>query len=286
MVPLKVIEVVVEKVSLLTRLSQLMQLLPVFPGTRDQRLAEADLLLGAGSRTHLPLLLAKKHYRLPAVICMSPTAVLRPYFDLCFVPEHDGLKASERVFTTVGAPNCCRNLGQHREDRGLIAIGGIDDKSHRWNSQAMAAMVRQLVETEGNIHWTLTSSPRTPEETVQELVKLAEDHSNLEFKHFRQTPPGWIESQYATCQMAWVSGDSISMIYEALSAGCRVGLFPLEWRDRHGKFSNNEEKLLHKNLVLPFRRWQGGERWLKTTTHLNEAQRCAERILRIWQPIT
>lgn len=284
MVPLEVIEVIVENVSPLLRLRQLIQLLFVLPGREQQGLAEVDLLLGAGSRTHLPMLMAKRKYGRPAAICMSPTALLRPNFDLCFVPEHDGLKASARVFITVGAPNCCRNLGQHRQERGLIAIGGIDAKSHRWDSQAITAMVRQLVETEGNIQWTLTSSPRTPEETVEEVQKLAAAHNNLEFRHFRQTSPGWIESQYATCETAWVSGDSISMIYEALSAGCKVGLFPLDWRAPRGKFKNNEELLLQKNLVLSFDRWQQGERWLKTNTHLNEAQRCAERILRIWQP--
>lgn len=281
---MEVIQVIVDKASPLLRLKQLLRLFFMFPGDQDQRLGEADLLLGAGSRTHLPILLTKKRFRLPAVICMSPIALIRPYFDLCFVPEHDGLTASERVFTTVGAPNCCRNFNRHREDRGLIAIGGIDAKSHRWDSQAMTAMVRQLVETEENIKWTLTSSPRTPEQTVRELQKLADTHGNLEFRHFRQTPPGWIESQYAACQTAWVSGDSISMIYEALSAGCKVGLFPLEWRDQRGKFKKNEEQLLRKNLVLPFSCWQQGERWLKTNSHLNEAQRCAERILRIWQP--
>jgi uncharacterized protein len=284
MVPLEVIEVVVEKVSPLLRINQLMQLLFIFPGIRDKRLVGVDLLLGTGSRTHLPILLAKKKYRVPAVICMSSTALLRPYFDLCFVPEHDGLKASQRVFTTVGAPNCCRNLGQHRQDRGLIAIGGIDAKSHRWDSQAMTSMMRQLVESEKNTQWTLTSSPRTPEETIHELQKLANVYDNVEFRDFRQTPPGWIESQYAACQTAWVSGDSISMIYEALSAGCKVGLLPLEWRDHRGKFKSNEEQLLRKNLVLPFWRWQQGERWQQTNTHLNEAQRCAERIMRIWQP--
>lgn len=284
MVPVEVMQVVAERVSPLTRLRQLMRLFSVFSRKPDQGLAEADLLLGAGSRTHLPILLAKKQYRQPAVICMSPTALLRPYFDLCLVPEHDGLKASRNVFITVGAPNCCRNLERHRQDRGLIAIGGVDAKSHRWDSLAMTGMVRQLVETEKNILWTITSSPRTPEEMVREMMKLADAHDTVCFKDFRHTPPGWIETQYVTCQTAWVSADSISMIYEALSAGCKVGLLPLAWRDHRGKFKSNEEQLLRKNLVLPFRRWQQGERWLNTTTHLNEAQRCAERILRIWQP--
>ena len=122
------------------------------------------------------------------------------------------------------------------------------------------------------------------EVTTGELAELARQFSHAEFCDFRETPRGWIEEQYAACSTAWVSGDSISMLYEALSAGCRVGLLPVEWRSLQGKFQKNQELLLGKKLILPFQRWLKGERWEAAATQLNEAQRCAERILRICQP--
>jgi len=148
----------------------------------------------------------------------------------------------------------------------------------------MIAMVRTIVEQEKGVHWTLTTSPRTPEVTAEGLAELAQRFSHAEFCDFRETARGWIEAQYAVCSIAWVSGDSISMLYEALSAGCRVGWLPVEWRSSQGKFQKNQDLLLSKKLLLPFSLWQKGERWNEVSTQLNEAQRCAERILRIWQP--
>lgn len=284
MADLQVVEVVLAQLPLASRLRQLAQLLSLLPATPEPGLAGVDCFLGTGSRTHLPLLLAKQQYRRPALVCMSPAPLLRHRFDLCFVPEHDGIQESVNVMHTVGAPNCCRDLGRHREDRGLIAIGGIDAKSHRWDSLAMIAMVRTIVEQENGVNWTLTTSPRTPAVTADSLAKLARQYSHAEFRDFRKTPRGWIEAQYAESAIAWVSGDSISMLYEALSAGCRVGLLPVEWHSSRGKFQKNQELLLDKKLIVPFRRWQEGERWRATTTQLNEAQRCAERILQICQP--
>lgn len=284
LVELRVVEIAVPESPPLKRLSQLVQFVWTDLSQPDPRLAGVDLLLGTGSRTHLAMLLGKKRYRLPAVVCMAPAAPLRSHFDLCFVPEHDGLKESKHVVPTLGAPNCCRNLGQHREDRGLIAIGGRDEKSHRWDSSGMLSMVGVIVEQQKNVHWVLTSSPRTPRVTVEGLAAIAGNHGHVEFRDFCETSPGWIEEQYAISQTAWVSGDSISMLYEALSAGCRVGLLPVQWRVRQGKFQRNEASLLKKNLVLPFAAWRRGERWSGTAAELNEARRCAERILGIWQP--
>ncbi len=58
-----------------------------------------------------------------------------------------------------------------------------------------------------------------------------------------------MEEQYDKNKVVWVTADSISMIYEALTAGCRVGIFPMQWRKEKGKFKRNEDLLLEKKLV-------------------------------------
>ncbi len=242
----------------------------------------ADLLLGTGSRTHLPLLLYKKSYGIPAITCMSPSPIIRRKFDLCFVPEHDGLEESGNILHTVGAPNCSRNKGRHQDNLGLILLGGIDRKSHIWDSAAIAAMIGDIVAKENSMQWTISSSPRTPVDTVCLMRQLAAAHAHVRFFAYQETQPGWIEDQYNKNSMVWVTTDSISMIYEALTGGCKVGVIPLTWCKKNSKFKRNENLLLQKGLVRSFSSWQQGQATWRENIQLNEAQRCAKRIMQIW----
>lgn len=277
-------EIVVAPVSPLEDLRRLILLYLPGKGWSDRRIGDADLLLGTGSRTHLPLLLFKKRYALPAVTCMSPSLLIRSRFDLCFVPEHDGLAEQHNIINTSGAPNSARNLGQHQEDCGMILLGGIDVKSHRWESVKIATMVRQIILSQPQKHWTISSSPRTPPETVQLMQKIDGEFANASFFDYKETHPGWIENQYDKSAVVWVTSDSISMIYEALTAGCKVGILPMQWLRENSKFKKNEELLLAKGLVISFSTWAQGNATWPGGIQLNEAQRCAERILQIWWP--
>ena len=98
----------------------------------DQR--RYDLLIGTGSRTHIPILAYKRRFPAFCVTCMAPSPFLIGRFDLCCVPEHDGIPASENVLLTVGPPNCSTSSSEHDRSRGLILLGGVDEKSHHWNS--------------------------------------------------------------------------------------------------------------------------------------------------------
>jgi uncharacterized protein len=283
-VEVEVREIVVPPVTPLSIFRQLMLLFLPGQGWSQPQLDDADLLLGTGSRTHLPLLLFKKRYGIPIGICMSPPFIIRNRFDLCFVPEHDGLKEQHNVFLTTGAPNCSHNKGLHQRDCGLILLGGIDFKSHHWQSTKIAGMVRQIVQETDGKHWTISSSPRTPLDTIELMQGLAADYANVTFFDYKETQPGWIETQYDTSSVVWVTSDSISMIYEALTAGCKVGIIPLQWKRENSKFKKNEDLLLKKRLVVSFSSWEQGSAIWCENIELNEAQRCAERILQIWWP--
>lgn len=284
LVEVEVREIIAEPVTPVSMLWQMFLLASPGMGLSHPRVAGADLLLGAGSRTHLPLLLFKKQYGLPAVVCMSPPFFLRNRFDLCFVPEHDGLLERKNILHTVGAPNCSRNRGLHQEDCGLILLGGIDTKSHLWDSARIGNMVRQIVRKESQRRWTISSSPRTPADTVKLMVNIAADFPNVSFFDYKETEPGWIEEQYDRCSVVWVTSDSISMIYEALTAGCKVGILPLQWLRKDSKFKKNEDLLQKKGLVISLSSWMQGTAIWQKNVELNEAQHCAERILNKWSP--
>jgi len=284
-VPVRLIRINVHRFSLLKEVGQTCRLyLPGgwFGGLSHPEISKGDFLIGAGSRTHLPMLLYGKRYEIPAITCMTPARHLRSRFDLCFVPEHEGVREQGNIMLTVGAPNCSRNRGNHLSEYGLILLGGVDNKSHYWESEQIGNMVEKLVKTESQKIWTVSSSPRTPQETVTRMRELSKMYSNVKYFDFTETPSGWIEEQYDKNSVVWVTVDSISMIYEALTAGCRVGIFPVKWRSQTSKFKKNEDILLERGLVTAFSVWERGNLKDGKTEVLNEAERCADRILQRW----
>lgn len=246
--------------------------------------SDADLLIGTGTHTHVPMLKVKKITGARAVTCMTPASYLLRFFDLCFVPYHDGVAARANIIQTIGPPNCAVMSGAKDPARGLILIGGIDGKSHLWNSAAIEEYVRIIAGREPAIRWTVGSSPRTPKETVECVNTVADEIDNVVFCRFEDTGSGWIEEHYAKSLKVWVTADSMSMVYEALSAGCRVGLLPVSWTTGKSKFKRSEEYLIKNGLVVSFSAWLSGEgEWLENKT-LNEAKHCAEEIVKKWLP--
>ena len=146
------------------------------------------------------------------------------------------------------------------------------------------AQVRQLRTRMPEMSWTISSSPRTPSDTVERLDRFAGAHRNVTFFRADETPPGWIESAYMAHGQVWVTADSVSMVYEALTAGCRVGILPVAWNHPHNKFQKGIDDLTAHGLVLDYDSWQGGVSWPATPKLLNEAERCASEILRRWWP--
>ena len=63
-----------------------------------------------------------------------------------------------------------------------------------------------------------------------------------------QTPQGWIFEEMQKAEAVWVTEDSVSMIYEALTAGCRVGVIAMD-RLKQDRITNSVDILLEKKLI-------------------------------------
>ena len=247
-------------------------------------ISEADLIIGTGSRTHIPMLSQARMSTIPVVTCMTPSSVLRKHFSLCCVPLHDQTPASSNVFFTQGPPNPCRSKNLHDPRCGLILVGGTDEKSHHWDTPSLLADIRSLIRDSTSTGWTISSSPRTPEETNTGLQQLAVENSDVTFIRFDETGPGWIEKEYERNAVVWVSADSMSMVFESLSAGCKVGLLPIKWKKSDCKFQRCEKTLREHGYVISFSDWQGEATVWPSFEPLHEAGRCAEEILKRWWP--
>jgi mitochondrial fission protein ELM1 len=257
----------------------------VTPGRNKHGAVRVDLIIGTGTHTHIPMLVFKKAHPAKVVTCMKPGFPLLKKTDLCFIPQHDKVKLgkTDNIFLTVGPPVISGAKGVHAQQKGLLLIGGLDKKSHHWDLDLLRAQVYTILERKAFMQWTISSSPRTPDDTMLMLRKVAADNPNVTFFTSQETPAGWIEQVYAECQTVWVTADSISMVYEALSSGCSVGLLPVKWKRKNSKFQRSIIFLIETKRVITYQMWVAGHPMVQGTV-LNEAQRCAKEILRRWWP--
>jgi len=246
-------------------------------------MSKPDLILGTGTHTHIPMLLHRRSNGGRAVTCMTPEWPLAKFMDLCFIPEHDAPKTADNIATTMGPPNTAVNRHIHDPLQGLVVIGGIDSKTHHWHNEKMADQVRRMLDAQPHISWTLSTSPRTPHTMAQLLADMAQTDPNTRFFPFEQTDSGWIEDRYAASSVVWVSADSVSMVYEALSAGCRVGILPVDWKKRGGRLARAIDILEKNNKIVSFASFMQHAKY-PDHSPLNEARRCAEKILERWWP--
>lgn len=231
-----------------------------------------DLIIGAGHTTHLPMLWARHCTGAACVVIMKPS--LPPgWFDLCLIPEHDAVSTADNIVTTRGAMNCIKPSNSLAQDQGLIMIGG-PSKRHGWDHEQLLNMIETVTNKSGSIHWTLTDSPRTPVATAIALSKLT--HEQLEYKPYQQTDRAWLVDRLTTCGSRWVTEDSVSMIYEALTAGGNSFIFPTP-RKREDKVTRSLDKLYEAGYLGKFESWLQAPHSLKHID-LNESARCAELV--------
>lgn len=259
-------------------------LLSFFKMKKKHRSSGPDIIIGTGTHTHIPMLLYKQKNMGKVVTCMTPDRPLAKYMDLCFIPEHDLPQKADNIFITMGPPNTARNIHAHDPKQGLIVIGGVDKKTHDWNNEKIMLQVRHILSMQTDIFWTISTSPRTPEKMTFMLALLDKEFSGIRFVPFEKTPQGWIEDQYAKSKFTWVSADSVSMVYEALSAGCLVGVLSVDWKHKENKIARSVGLLEKNNKIVPFEVWKNNMTAWPAHSGLNEASRCAEEILQRWWP--
>ena len=240
-----------------------------FPGAPA---SSPDLIIGAGQATHATLLAAQRAHGGRTVVLMKPS-LPRRWFDLCIVPGHDGVKADAHTLVTAGALNRVRPAATRDPQRGLLLIGG-PSAHFDWDTDGIAVQIRSIVARTPETQWTLTTSRRTPEDFVATLSPAA----NLAVVPHTETPPDWLPAQLAQSATVWVTPDSASMVYEALTAGAGVGVFDLPVRPA-SRIAHGVAQLADTHRVTRFVTWCAEGQLHPNTQPLAEADRCAAWIL-------
>ena len=252
------------------------QQLPVFTllkGMLSRQLAlfekKPDYIFGVGSHTQSRVLLLGKVYpQAKTVILMKPNFPFA-WFDHAIIPEHDGVPESTHVITTQGALNPIVNEQRHQANRTLVALGG-SSKRHQWNEKKVLEAIQNIVQHHPQAEIILTTSRRTPKEFLGHLS--AQPYaSQLQIFPVEDTPQGWIFEQMQQAEAVWVTEDSVSMIFEALTAGCKVGIITID-RLKSDRITTLLDQLLSTSSDKPHHNL--------LNLKLNEATRVADILLK------
>lgn len=238
-----------------------------------RNLPAPDLLIGAGHSTHVPLLTFQKRFGGKTVVIMKPS-LPTALFDLCLIPKHDNLMFRPgNVIRTEGSLNRIQPSTHHDFKRGIVLVGG-PSRHFAWSDECVMKQIITIMQKD-RLQWTVATSDRTPESFVQEWRR---QHSEIPLVTAQECSPQWLPEQLANSGVAWVSCDSMSMIYEALTSGTRLGLLelPAMTQDR---ISQNIQRLCGTGLTVTTSQWLAGRKLPMPARPFSESNRCSEIVV-------
>lgn len=269
----------------LTRLGVAVQVqaIPVQRGLRDgwsmqQSLPPEqvpDLLLGVGHQTHLLLLWLKHQYpTAQTLLLMRPSLPLR-WFDGLVMPRHDHPVQSARILSTQGVLNPFTNQQRHQAGLHLILIGGAS-KRHDWNQAQLLAQLAALAQHLQGQSVCLSGSRRTPADFFADS-QFQQISAQMQVHTMQQTGQDWLCEQLQRAETVWLTEDSVSMLYEAWTAGCQIGLLRMPRRTQD-RVTRVLDQLIEQHVVLPVADYLAGQA-LCVPPALAEADRAAAWLL-------
>ena len=250
-----------------------------YKGKELENLPRPDLILCAGHGTHIPALRLAHRRHCPCMVCMKPSLPLR-LFDLCIAPQHDfpAAKAPARVFLTNGALNSISPNPEVEKKETLLLIGG-PSKEFGWDEDHILTQLSTITRYNAG-QMVLTTSPRTPKEFVQALTRAC---PSIRVEPLESTGPTWVADHLASAREVWVTQDSVSMVYEALSCGAPVGIIEMPANPKRAgkapsRVARGLARLVEDGYVSTFTQW-AKTHVLSAGPPLKEAERAAEYIL-------
>jgi hypothetical protein len=237
-----------------------------------------DIILGAGHNTHLHLLAAKRSFGGKTIVLMKPSLPVR-WFDLCLIPQHDNYQGGGNYIEIKGVLNSIRPTGNQKTSKSLIMIGG-PSKHFKWSDSGVIAQIYELVKQNPYIEYILTTSPRTPESFVAAVRRIK--FQNLCIVPYQNTIKGWISAKLDECSSAWITEDSVTMVYEGLTAQVAVGLLNLE-ANKNSRVYRGVESLVYQKFVTRFDFIGVYKKSLLPVNGFSEADRCSDWLLQNWE---
>jgi uncharacterized protein len=232
-----------------------------------------DLIIGAGHASHVPLCTLRRRFGGLSVVLMKPSLPLA-CFDICLVPDVHRLKrVPHNVILTKGVLNRVLPGTDKIATAGLLLVGG-PSSHYRWSDEKVLQQVTQVLIRQPDMNWTIATSRRTPET----FCRAVENGTMATLIRPDDVGSDWLPAQLSTAATVWVSEDSVSMTYEALTSGSQVGILELQ-RHRSNRVTDCIDTLVEANLVSRWSKWHQSGHLSRPAARFCEAERCATELL-------
>ena len=233
-----------------------------------------DLIIGAGHATHLPMLVSKLLFDARCIVLMKPS-LPTIFFDLVLVPHHDACTNFGNVHTTTGVLCPIPNV-QPNDKRGVILLGGVSRHFH-WDTDLVLKSVTNICTASPHQSWTICDSPRSPPKLLDQLANVP----NATTHQWRTTNETFVTELLNLSSQTWVTSDSVTMLYEALNTGSRVGIIELPSKRKINKLSRGIHDLAKHQRVQLSRTGYSISKKLSVMPPGEEVLRCAEICLQL-----
>lgn len=219
------------------------------------------------------MILLAKRLKAKSVVLMKPTLPLS-WFGFALIPTvHNLQDIPANVLEIMGVVNRIRPAEQKKARCGLCLIGGPSNHYH-WDSQRVLEQM-QRVAKDDSADWQVVTSRRTPLDFLKQLKAHCPQLSVIEPD---DVPSDWLAATLPICEQAWVTQDSVSMLYEAHTSGARVGVLELD-RVKNNRVTQCADDLIDSGRVLPWSKWDPVSKLPEPSGLLSEADRCATWLL-------
>jgi mitochondrial fission protein ELM1 len=196
---------------------------------------------------------------------LDPGPLMRNKFNVIVMPRHDaakirGIEKDEKVVVTELAPNSIEPLPQSEDGKKCIGVlMGGENKSYTFGEDLMSNVARGIKEgsVQSSADYYITTSRRTPD-GAESVLKEALDSGPqcVEFVSGKtDTDEKTVEKILARSNVVIVSGESISMVSEAVASGKPVLVFmPDEIQKgetKYARFVKGLEEKGYLKIVTP-----------------------------------
>jgi len=241
-------------------------------------LPSPDIVIGAGHMTHKALLFGAHTHKAYSAALMKPSLPLY-FFDAIICPEHDNLIESKRILNTYGALNTVKpTKSTDSKTSSLMLIGG-PSKHFEWQEQDLINQIQIICGKDNDKQWLLSDSPRTPSSFLPQLKKM--NIHNLSCFHYQNRKLESLNILMQKCAITWVTPDSVSMVYESLTANTPTFLFNMSQNSKKkpSRVARSIEILIKNKHAIFFKDWQLNTSIKPNKLDLWEADRAAKWLL-------
>lgn len=207
-----------------------------------------DLVVGTGSTTSYATKVLAKKMNAKSVVMMFPRGY-RYDFDIIFAQSHDNPPKQENIIEIPANFSYVEPKGLYQTKKKSIGIViGGNNKVFTMSKEKLKAQLDTIVEKYNDYEIAITTSPRTTEEIELLVASYGFDYEVLFSKNPINPIPDFLEQ----CETVFITGDSTSMISEAVAYGrSNVVILPLK-SQKENKFTRFIDALEKEDYLHVF----------------------------------